>query len=276
LGLTVDLEIICIGNELLIGKILNTNAHWLGKQATVLAVNVKRITVIQDIIEEIGQTINEVLARKPRFIITTGGLGPTFDDKTLQGVAKALNRKLEVNPEALEMVKQRCNQYAKKRGLPTAVEMTPPRVKMAIFPENTKMVNNPIGTAPGLQVDFPATTLFVLPGVPSEMEAIFKETIVPKLKEATGGLVFCEKSMFLEGMGEANLAPMIDQVMLEHKGVYIKSHPLGATENGKPRIELHLTITANENGNPQGLLDGSVEMLKTLIGSCSGVVIRAD
>ncbi len=276
MGLTVDLEIICIGNELLIGKILNTNAHWLGKQATVLAVNVKRITVIQDIIDEIGQTINEVVARKPRFIITTGGLGPTFDDKTLQGVAKALNRKLEVNPEALEMVKQRCDQYAKKRGLPAPVEMTPPRVKMAIFPENTKMVNNPIGTAPGLQVDFPHTTLFVLPGVPSEMEAIFKETIVPKLKEATGGLVFCEKSMFLEGMGEANLAPMIDQVMLEHKGVYIKSHPLGATANGKPRIELHLTITANENNNPQGLLDGAVEMLKTLLGPCSGVVIRAD
>ena len=274
--MTVDLEIICIGNELLIGKILNTNAHWLAKEATVLAVNVKRITVIQDIIEEIGQTINEVLARKPRFIITTGGLGPTFDDKTLQGVAKALNRKLAVNPEALEMVKQRCDQYAKKRGLPTPVEMTKPRIKMAIFPENTKMINNPIGTAPGLQFDFPHTTLFVLPGVPSEMEAIFKETIMPKLKEATGGLVFCEKSMFLEGMGEANLAPMIDQVMLEYKGVYIKSHPLGAAANGKPRIELHLTITANENGNPQYLLDGAVKMLNKLLGSCSGVVIRAD
>ncbi len=276
MGLTVDLEIICIGNELLIGKILNTNAHWLAKEATVLAVNVKRITVIQDIIEEIAATIHEVEARKPRFIITTGGLGPTFDDKTLEGVAKALNRKQEVNPEALKMVQQRCDSYAKRRGLPTPVEMTRPRLKMAMLPENTKMVNNPIGTAPGLQVDFPHTTLFVLPGVPLEMEAIFKETIAPKLKEATGGLIFCEKSMFLEGMGEAVLAPMIDQVMVEHKGVYIKSHPLGAAANGKPRIELHLTITAKENGNPQCLVDEAFEMLKTLIAPCSGVVIRAD
>jgi molybdenum cofactor synthesis domain-containing protein len=276
LGLTVDLEILCIGNELLIGKILNTNAHWLAKESTVLAVNVKRITVIQDIIEEIAYTINEVVARSPRFIITTGGLGPTFDDKTLEGVAKALNRKQIVDPEALEMVQQRCNDYAKKRVIPTPLEMTPPRLKMALLPEGTKMVNNPIGTAPGLQVDYPKTTLFVLPGVPAEMEAIFKETIAPKLKEATGGLIFCERSMFLEGMGEAVLAPLIDQVMLAHKGVYIKSHPLSAAPGGKPRIELHLTITANEKINPQGLLDGAVTMLKKLLEPFSGVEVRLD
>ncbi len=105
--MTIDIEIICIGNELLIGKIKDTNAHYLAKQVTQLGANVKRITVIQDIIEEIAKTINEAIARKPQFIITTGGLGPTFDDKTLQGIAEALNRKLEVNPKALVMVKQR-------------------------------------------------------------------------------------------------------------------------------------------------------------------------
>lgn len=78
-----DLEIICVGNELLIGKIQDTNAHYLSLQATRLGVNVKRVTVIQDIVEEIATTINEALTRKPAFIITTGGLGPTFDDKTL-------------------------------------------------------------------------------------------------------------------------------------------------------------------------------------------------
>ena len=88
--MAVEVEIICIGNELLIGKILNTNAHSLALQATALGANVKRVTVIQDIVEEIAATINEAVARKPRFIITTGGLGPTFDDKTFQGVAAAL------------------------------------------------------------------------------------------------------------------------------------------------------------------------------------------
>jgi molybdenum cofactor synthesis domain-containing protein len=115
--MSVDIEIICVGNELLIGKIQNTNAYWLAKQATQLGANVKRTTVIQDLIDEIGKCIIEAIARKPQFIITTGGLGPTFDDKTLQGIANALNRKLEVNPKALEMVKQKCIEYAKKRQL---------------------------------------------------------------------------------------------------------------------------------------------------------------
>ena len=99
--MTVDLEVICVGNELLIGKVINTNAYWLGKQATNLGVNVKRITVVQDIVEEISNVIREVTERNPQFIITTGGLGPTFDDKTLQGVAKAFDRKLRSQRESL-------------------------------------------------------------------------------------------------------------------------------------------------------------------------------
>jgi len=274
-GLTVDLEIICISNELLIGKVLNTNAHWLAKQATMLAAQVKRVTVIQDFIPEIAATLQEALARKPQFIITTGGLGPTFDDKTLEGIAGGLKRKLEVNPQALEMVQQRSNQYAKKRGLPP-VEMTKPRIKMAILPEGTKFVSNPIGTAACIQVDLPNTKIFVLPGVPAEMEAIFNETIAPIIKQATGGLVFCERSMHLEGMGESVLAPYIDQVMAQFSGVYIKSHPLGLSVNGKPQIELHLTITLNQKDEPQSLLDGAVANLNKILEAYSDVTVRLD
>ncbi|MCJ7767212.1 molybdopterin-binding protein, partial [Candidatus Bathyarchaeota archaeon] len=79
------LEIVCVGNELLIGKTLNTNAHWLAKRATSLGVMVKRVTVILDEVDEVATVLREALNRKPRFIITTGGLGPTFDDKTLEG-----------------------------------------------------------------------------------------------------------------------------------------------------------------------------------------------
>ena len=89
---TVNIEIICVGNELLIGKVQNTNAYWLAKQATQLGANVSRETTIQDQIEEIGNCIVEAIDRKPQFIVTTGGLGPTFDDKTLEGIAKGLNR----------------------------------------------------------------------------------------------------------------------------------------------------------------------------------------
>ena len=262
-AMTADMEVICVGNELLIGMIQNTNAHWLSKQATQLGVNVKRVTVVQDIVEEIANSVCEAIERKPQFIITTGGLGPTFDDKTLKGIAKALNRKLEINQKALEMVKEKCIEYARKRQLSTKIELTPPRVKMATLPEKTEPVVNPIGTAPGVRVDLEGTVLFALPGVPSEMEAIFTETIVPLLKQAVGSLVFCEKSMFIDNMMESCLAPLIDKVMSDNEGVYIKSHPTG-TEN-KPHMEIHLTITGKDEEKPMEKLLKAIRQLSSLI-----------
>jgi len=268
--MTVDIEIICIGNELLIGKVKDTNAHYLAKQATTLGANVKRVTVIQDIIEEIAKTINEAIDRKPHFIVTTGGLGPTFDDKTLQGIAKALNRKLEVNPKALAMVKQRMEEYVKKRGLPTEIELTPPRVKMATLPEKTEIVTNPIGTAPSMRVDVDGTVLFALPGVPTEMEAIFEQTIALLIKQAVGSGVFCERSIFADNIFESQLAPLIDKVMSDNLGVYIKSHPMG-TEN-KPYVELHLTIIANHGQAPNEKLAKAARELALLIELDGGVI----
>jgi nicotinamide-nucleotide amidase len=266
----VDLEIICVGNELLIGKIQNTNAHWLSKQATQLGVNVKRVTIVQDAVEEIATCIREAIARKPQFIITTGGLGPTFDDKTLQGIAEALSRQLEVNQKALAMVKQKYVDYAKKRESTTETELTPARVKMATLPEKTEPVNNPVGTAPGVRVDLGGTVLFALPGVPSEMEAIFNETVVPLLKGVAGGSVFFERSIIADAIMESRLAPIIDRVMSNNHGVYIKSHPKH-TES-KPHIEIHLTITSRPEQEPTKKLLKAAEELASLIEEKGGKV----
>jgi nicotinamide-nucleotide amidase len=267
--MTLNIEIICIGNELLIGKVKDTNAHYLAKQTTQLGANVKRVTVIQDIIEEIAKSINEAIARKPRFIITTGGLGPTFDDKTLQGIAKALNCKLEVNSKALAMVKKKSIEYAKKLGLSTEIEMTPPRVKMATLPEKTEVINNPIGTAPGVRVDVQSTILFALPGVPVEMEAIFEETMAPLIKQAVGNDVFCERSIFADNIIESRLAPLIDKVMSDNIGVYIKSYPM-RIEN-KPHVELHLTIVSSQGQMPNEKLAKTAKELVRLIEANGGV-----
>jgi nicotinamide-nucleotide amidase len=232
---------------------------------------VKRITVVQDFVDEIANVIREAIERKPQFIITTGGLGPTFDDKTLEGIAKALNRKLESNQKALAMVKEKYVEYARKKQLPTSIELTPARVKMATLPEKTEPINNPIGTAPGVRVDVGGTVLFALPGVPSEMEAIFTETIVPLLKQAVGDRVFCERSMFVDNMMESHLAPLIDKVMSGNVGVYIKSHPLGV-EN-KPHIEIHLTVTAKNKEKPAEKLLKAVRQLAILVEANGGKAI---
>ena len=259
-----------MGNELLIGKTLNTNAYWLGKQATNLGANVKRITVVQDTVDEIASAVCEATERKPQFIVTTGGLGPTFDDKTLEGIAKALNRKLEIKEKALEMVRARYADYAKTRYLPET-EMTPARAKMATLPEKTEPINNPIGTAPGVRVDLNGTVLFALPGVPSEMEAIFTETVAPLLKQVVGDRVFCEKSMFVNNMMESRLAPLIDKVMSENKGVYIKSHPMAA-EN-KAHIEIHLTASAKKEEKPMEKIMKAVKELAVLVQQNGGAAI---
>jgi nicotinamide-nucleotide amidase len=269
--LTVNVEIISIGNELLIGKIQNTNAHWLSQQITALGANVQRETTIPDIIPEIAQTICEAAAREPQFIITTGGLGPTFDDKTLQGLAKALNQDTAVNPQALEMVREKCVEYAKKRNMPAEVEMTPPRVKMAMLPQNTEPVTNPIGTAPGARVEIGGAVLFTLPGVPVEMEAIFTQTIAPLIGKAVGSNVFCQHSIFAEGIFESRLAPLIDRVMEDNLGVYVKSHPLRS--DGKPGTELHLTMSACQEQQPALALQRAADQLSKLIVE-NGAIVR--
>ena len=269
--MTVDLEIICIGNELLIGKVKDTNAHYLAKQITKLGANVKRVTVIQDTIQEISSSVCEAIARKPQIIVTTGGLGPTFDDKTLQGIAKAINRKLEINSEALEMVRQKCLEYAKKRQLSTEIELTPPRIKMATLPQKTEVVNNPVGTAPGIRVEVLGTVLFALPGVPVEMEAMFNETIAPLIKQSAGSSVFCEKSIFANNIMESRLAPLIDKVMSDNEDVYVKSHPMRA--ESKPHVELHLTIVASQEQKPSEKLAKAAKELASLIEAEGGSLI---
>ena len=91
----------------MIGKTLNTNATWIAKRVTTLGGVVKTITSVGDKLSEIERSVKQVLSQKPRFILTTGGLGPTFDDMTLQGVAKALDRRTIVNEDALRLIREK-------------------------------------------------------------------------------------------------------------------------------------------------------------------------
>jgi len=243
--MTQQIEIICVGNELLIGKVANTNAQWLAKRITTLGLSVNRITVIGDDTEEISDAIREAVQRKPQFIVTTGGLGPTFDDKTLEGFAKALSRPLKVNPQALKMVEEKYRKYAEE-GRIERIELTPPRLKMAKLPAESNPLPNPVGTAPGVITKSNGITIIALPGVPTEMEAIFDESVAPLIKRAAGNVTFYETSIDVDGVMESDMAPLIDRVMHDNPYVYVKSHP-SRTGEGKPHLELHLSITAENS-----------------------------
>ena len=266
------MEIMSIGNELLIGKICNTNAQWLCKKATALGVAVKRVTMLPDNIDETAVAIRETLNRSPQFVITTGGLGPTFDDKTLETIAKALGRKIEINEEALKMVKAKYQAYVANMGSQD-FELTEARVKMASFPEGSTPIRNPVGTAPGMQVELKDTTLLALPGVPHEMEAIFDETIMPQLRKASNGAAFYDENLYVDIM-ESSLAPLIEIVMQESPGIYIKSHPQG--EERQPHIELHFSTTSSNAMEAQERLRKAVAKLADLIRSNNGRVYSKE
>ena len=238
------LEILCVGNELLIGKTLNTNAQWLARRITSLGLNARRITVVGDEIDEISEAVRDAVQRGPSYLIVTGGLGPTFDDKTLEGVAAALGTELEENREALGMVKNRYRTYFDE-GRIDKFEMTPHRVKMAKLPKRANPLPNPVGTAPGVLVQFEGVNLVMLPGVPQEMMAIFDDSVVPLLRRIAGDLTFFEASLDVREVPESTLAPIIDRVVHDNPYVYVKSHPQAA--EGVPHLELHFSTTSKDS-----------------------------
>lgn len=268
--MSTPIEIICIGTELLIGKTLNTNAHWLAKRITALGLNIRRITNVHDEIDEMSKTIQETLQRKPLFIITCGGLGPTFDDKTLEGVAKALGCKIEINKDALKMIEEKYQRYVKE-GLIEKFELTPPRVKMARLPKGTKPLFNPVGTAPGVIIKHEDTTVIVLPGVPSEMMAIFEDSVVPLLKAAAGNKMFFETSLDVKGVMESDVAPLIDRVMHDNPYIYVKSHP-NHTGEKIPHLELHLSTMAENSNTAKNRVSRALIQLSELIKQKGGKI----
>jgi molybdenum cofactor synthesis domain-containing protein len=250
-------EIVAIGNELLIGKTLDTNSHWLAVQISRLGGVLRQITTVRDRPEEIARAIGNAMSRRPDFLLTLGGLGPTHDDVTLSSISKLLKRPLVLNREALEFLRAR---YLTRFG--PGVRLTPPRLKMARFPEGAKPLPNPVGTAPAPCLAVRRTTIVALPGVPKEMRAIFKGSIAPMVERFGGRHHFYEHSLLLRGIPESSLSPKIDEVMRKHRHVFVKSHPRGIEKDGSARIELHFLIGGTSPEKSIAELNHAVVLMK--------------
>ncbi|TMI20937.1 hypothetical protein E6H31_07725 [Candidatus Bathyarchaeota archaeon] len=244
-------EIISVGNELLIGHTLDTNSFWIAKQFTRFGWTLQRITVLRDSLPAIKDGITGALHRKPDLLITLGGLGPTHDDMTLKGVSLALHNRLILNPGALAMVKARYSKLEASTGL------TRFRRKMATFPEGAKPLPNPVGTAPGVMINVGTTRLVSLPGVPSEMKAIFTGSVTPMLR-ASKGEAPEEVSVDLVGIIESALAPALDRTRKAFPGLYFKSHPRGREGGIRTLIQLHV-YSVDPDSHPK--LDNAIAYL---------------
>ncbi len=246
-----------IGNELLIGKIQDTNGKWLIDQLIPHGVKISRITVIQDDLNEISQTVREILARKPHYVFTSGGLGPTFDDMTIEGISIGLGIQdsIDFNEQSLQWLRERYEyvirtQMVKTKPGTTAEDLlNSSRKKMAKMPKECIPIRNSVGAAPG--VKFPThltngcTEIYALPGVPSELKAIFSEYILPEIMKQIKGHKFTQARMVFEDVGESNLSGYIGKIKDQYPEIWIKTHPHFNIdqENNKQSyfVELHLT-----------------------------------
>ena len=226
-------EIIAIGNELLIGDVLDTNTNWLCRRLTMMGAFVRRAVLVRDDEEAIAAEVKGAISRGTDLLFTSGGLGPTDDDRTVAAVAKALGLPLELNEEALKMVERRYRELY-EQGFVDSPEITPSRRKMAILPKGAVPLFNPVGTAPGVWLEFSAgcemrgaekgeTVIVCLPGVPAELKGIFENSLPPLLERVLGKGFYSERTFEATCRDESVLAPLLKKVAERHPSVYLKS-----------------------------------------------------
>jgi nicotinamide-nucleotide amidase len=204
----MDVEIVAIGNELLLGETVDTNSAYAARRLAEIGARLIRITVVGDDRDRLRRVLEEARERA-RWVITTGGLGPTRDDLTRPVVAEVFDLPLEIDPGVLAAVEERFRRFGYER-------MPQSNRSQAEVPKGARVIPNAHGTAPGLIVEGKGCTVFVLPGVPAEMRALLEEGVLPVLAAANGGGAPVVRSLVVHtaGIGESALAERLDEVLV--------------------------------------------------------------
>jgi nicotinamide-nucleotide amidase len=197
-------EIISIGDELLVGQVVNTNATWMAQQLHEIGIPVRQITAIADDAGEITAAFDTAFAQSD-VILVTGGLGPTKDDITKYTLCSYFNTELVFHQPTFENLKK----LFAARGWGVGIGEL--NRKQAEVPANCTPLNNHHGTAPGMWFEKDGKILVSLPGVPFEMEAIMEEYILPRLASKDNQRVVAHKTIQTHGIGESLLSEMISE-----------------------------------------------------------------
>ncbi len=245
-------EIICVGTELLLGDILNSNSQYLAQQLAQLGIPHYYQTVVGDNLDRLKQVI-EIASNRSQIIIFTGGLGPTPDDLTCEAIANFFGSPLEERPEVLEDMQRK---YAARGRVMAASNR-----KQALIPKGAEILPNPTGTAPGIiwQVR-PNLTIMTFPGVPSEMHRMWEETAVPYLKsQGWGQEVIYSRMLRFWGVAESTLA--------EKVAPYLNlPNPTVAPYAGKGEVRLRISAKASNPGEAEELIAPVAKQLQEIAG----------
>jgi len=202
-------EIICIGTELLLGDIVNTNASFIAKSLAGIGIDHYFQTTVGDNPARLTDTITNGLNRSD-IVITTGGLGPTVDDITTEIIAKVVSKKLVLEKDVLKDISDLFRKMNKKIPKDT--------LRQALIPEGAKWLKNPYGTAPGLIVEYNSKIIIALPGPPREMQPMMEKYVIPYLKyrgqiTEDRGQIIKTRSIKLVGLAEASVNAKVKDLL---------------------------------------------------------------
>ena len=278
----MNISLLCIGNELLAGKTLNTNASWIGRRLNGHGCSIGEQLVVPDKKESIVLGLDYLTSHDPDCIIITGGLGPTADDITQSTIFEYVGTDSKFDSEYWSHLTEKFKQFG--------MVIPDSNRNQALVPENGEIIDNPIGSARGLKFILDHQILYVLPGVPAEMKAMVETSIMPWVKANVEGSFYI-KNLRTTGIPESALIEEISEPISSDHGCDIGYYPsiLGvdirlSSKNQKKIDELSTNIYSilsdkiycEGTGNIEDIIvDKAIEKKKTisLAESCTGGLI---
>ena len=246
-------EILCVGSELLLGQITDTNAVYIAQELARAGVDLHRKQTVGDNLDRIIDCIKGALSRADVLIIT-GGLGPTTDDLTREGIAGALGVELEMHDDLADELRA----FFAQREIP----MQDTFLRQAYIPASAQAFDNPTGTAPGVLYD-DGKLIFAMPGVPREMKAMMSETVIPTLLEKIGGerMIIVSRVLRTFGVGESQLADEVEDILTTATNPTVAPLIFGNTE-----VHLRMTAKARDEAEATRLLDEMEDRVRERVG----------
>jgi len=248
----MNAEIIAIGDEILIGQIVDTNSQWIAKELNSIGVSIRQVKAIQDDEKLIEKAIGEAIDSPVQIIILTGGLGPTKDDVTKQAICNYFSGKMRMDQDVLEANKALFKKFN--------YDFTEVIKKQAEIPSNAIPLINNLGTAPGLWISNCHQVIIALPGVPTEMKGLMLDKVIPRLKDSYLLPHIVHRTLMTYGMGESKVAELIsaweEQLPSVIKLAYLPSF-------GK--LRLRLSAKSNDRESIEKLVEDEIKKLLPLI-----------
>ncbi len=252
-----SVELYSIGTELLMGQIQDTNAFWMAQQIARLGGHIRRIVILDDDIEDMIRVLSDTLDRKTRAIITTGGLGPTPDDLTVEAIARLKGVDIVVNESLVE-------KFMRDREIEKREDVSPGLVKMATSPEGSIVHPNPAGVAPCVETVIDDTTIYNLPGPPREVQALFNQSIEGAIAEIyTANRVVLRVAVNLP---ESELGTILHDVMATHPNTYLKAYvALRKRVEGGQRLPVDIIARDEDEATAGKLLQAALSIFTEMV-----------